>query len=118
MHMSLQAALVNTGFPLRCESDLQLQALSLVLSTTKKEITGLKSKNAPSALIRVGPFRKNKKQQNSSFVIVYSTFKYSCHSQRLLTIGKQMISKHLKSPFKNDKNLEFGIIKVEAKLSL
>lgn len=117
MHMSLQAALVNTGFPLRCESDLQLQALSLVLSTTKKEITGLKSKNAPSALIRVGPFRRNKKQQNSSFVIVYST-KYICHSQLLLTIGKQMISKHLKSPFKNDKNLEFGIIKVEAKLSL
>lgn len=37
MHMSLQAALVNTGFPLRCESDLQLQALSLVLSTTKKK---------------------------------------------------------------------------------
>lgn len=89
MHMSLQAALVNTGFPLRCESDLQLQALSLVLSTTKKEITGLKSKNAPSALIRVGPFRKNKKQQNSSFVIVYSTLNISVINSDCLQLASK-----------------------------
>lgn len=85
----------------------------------KKRNRRVKVQNAPSALLRIGPFRK-KNKKTTKLKLCYCLFnsKYIYHSPRLLTIGKQMISKHLKSPFKNDKNLEFGIIKVEAKLSL
>lgn len=72
MHMSLQAALVNTGFPLRCESDLQLQALSLVLSTTKKkkEITGLKSKMHRAHWSSLDLFEKTKNKTQALLLFI------------------------------------------------